>query len=176
MRWPLEPIALAGLLLTIAASPAPDLKDVPFESLKFHDADNSTTKYQRPPGLEVLVTGVSVEANAVVARGVVENRTNGPLALVLQFPGFMRLSLRANPALKPPPPWNGPSPPEVFPWPRVFEIPARSRVPLSAAQTLEGYTWSGSPKIDVDWAVLVWNESNGRGVFGTASVVLPQHP
>jgi len=64
--------------------------------------------------------------------------------------------------------------PEVFPWPRVFEIPPKSRVPWSASKTLDGWTWMGSPKVDVNWTVAVWTEANGRGVFGTASVELPR--
>jgi hypothetical protein len=176
MRWLLEATALGALLLAGATVRADDLKQIPFESLKFHDADNSTTKYQRPPGLEVLLTGVSVEGNAVVAKGVIENRTASSLELVLQLPQVSLLRLRPNAALQLPPPSNAPPIPEVFPWPRVFQIPPKSRVPWSASQSLDGYKWSGSPKVDVDWSVLVWNESNGRGVFGTVSAVLPQHP
>jgi hypothetical protein len=176
MRRILEAAALGALLLVVATVQGDDLKPVPFESLKFHDADNSTTKYQRPAGLEVLLTGVSVEGGAIVARGVLENRTAAPLELVLQLPQVSLLRLRPNAALQPPPPSNAPPIPEVFPWPRVFQIPPRSRVPWSASQSLDGYKWSGSPKVDVDWSVLVWNESNGRGVFGTVSAVLPQHP
>jgi hypothetical protein len=50
----------------------------------------------------------------------------------------------------------------------------KSRVPCSASKTLDGYTWSGSPKVDLNWTVAVWSEAKGRGVFGTAAVELPR--
>lgn len=172
MRWTLPAAALVGLSLLAATAWATDLKDVPFDSLKFRDVDNAT-KYQRPSGLEVVLTGVALEGNNVVARGFIENRTTGALDLTLQLPGGFFLSVRPNAAVKPPPPSNAPSRPEVYPWPRVFAVPAKSRVAWSATQSLDGYTWTESPKIDVDWTVAVWSEANGRGVFGTASVQLP---
>jgi hypothetical protein len=117
---------------------------------------------------------VAVEGPAIVARGFIENRTATPLGLTLQMPGGFFFSMSPSAAVKPPAALTAPPLPEVFPWPRVFEIPAKSRVPWSASKGLDGYTWSGAPKVDVTWTVAVWSEANGRGVFGTASVELPR--
>jgi hypothetical protein len=122
MRTTFRTTALLGLSLSATTAWATDLKDGSFESLKFHDADHAM-KYQRPQGLEVLLTGVAVEASAVVARDVIENRTPTPLGLALQMPGGFFLSMSPNAAAKPPAAPTTPPMPEVFPWPRVFEIP-----------------------------------------------------
>jgi hypothetical protein len=175
MGWTLPTGALAGFLLLVVAGTAraDDLRTVPFTSLKFRDLDNASS-YKRPPGLEVIFTGATIEHNAVVAHGFIENRTAASLELTLQSPQLFLLSLPPNPSLRPPPPSNLPRIPETFPWPRAFEIPAQSRVAWSAEQSLAGYAWTGAPTIDANWTVVVWGEANGQGVFGTARVQLPQ--